>query len=105
DTTDQAAEALARRFRLTRLESFNFQLGGTKLYRWRIGDRRSVASVVRALQASGSVISASPNYVKRLQGQGRAGGPFEQYALAKLQVLQAHALSRGDKIPIAIIDG
>ena len=30
---------------------------------------------------------------------------LEQYALAKLQVLQAHKLARGDRILVAIIDG
>jgi subtilisin family serine protease len=106
ETTDQAAEALARRFRLARLESFNFELAGTKLYRWRIADRRSVTSVVRALEASGSVISVSPNYYTRLQGEETvAASPFEQYALAKLQVPLAHTLSRGDRILVAIIDG
>jgi len=108
DTTDAAAEALARRFGLARLESFNLQLTGTKLYRWRIYDRRRVPTVVRALEADRSVISVSPNYIMRLDGEATAmvgGSALEQYALTKLQVQRAHALARGDKILIAIIDG
>src|SRR5262249_40508582 len=101
DTTDAAAEALARRFGLARLESFNLQLTGTKLYRWRISDRRTVSAVVRALEADRSVISVSPNYIMRLDGES----PLEQYALTKLQVQRAHTLARGDRILIAIIDG
>ena len=46
----QTIDALQRRFRLTRIEQQSFQLTGTTLYRWRIPDRRSVATVVRALE-------------------------------------------------------
>jgi hypothetical protein len=108
DTTDQAAAALAQRFRLERLDSFDFQLAGTKIYRWRISDRRSVPTVVRALEASGTVISVSPNYIMRLHGEETVavGAPaLEQYALTKLQVPQAHRLARGERVLIAIIDG
>jgi subtilisin family serine protease len=108
DTTDQAAQALAQRFNLQRLESFDFQLAGTKIHRWRISDRRSVPTVVRALETSGSVISVSPNYIMRLHGEHTVavGAPaLEQYALTKLQVPQAHTLARGERVLIAIIDG
>src|SRR5262249_12008824 len=108
DTTDAAAEALARRFGLARLESFNLQLTGTKLYRWRISDRRTVSTVVRALGRDRSVISVSPNYIMRLDGEATVadgGSPLEQYALTKLQVQRAHTLARGNRILIAIIDG
>jgi len=107
-TTDQAADALAGRFRLTRLESFEFQLAGTKLYRWQIGDGRPVPAVVRALQGERQVLSASPNHILVLQGgpsSEMSGAAFEQYALAKLQLPQAHAIARGDQVLIAIIDG
>src|SRR5262249_56595741 len=90
DTTDQAAQALAQRHQLTRVESFNFQLAGTKLYRWRINDGRSVPAVIRALAADRSVISVSANHIHKLDGDytdGSTGGSaLEQYALAKLQV-------------------
>jgi hypothetical protein len=107
-TTDQAAAALAQRFRLTRLESFDFQLAGTKLFRWRIADRRPVPTVIRALEVDRSVISVSPNYVMKLNGElavTTGAPPLEQYALAKLHVLQAHALARGNKVLVAVIDG
>ena len=47
----QQIDALQRRHRLTRIESLTLQLSGTTLFRWRIPDRRSVASVVRGLEA------------------------------------------------------
>jgi hypothetical protein len=116
NTTDETAEALVRRVRLTRLESFDFDLAGTKLYRLRITDpdRRTVPAVIRELERMPGVISASANFIARLQDDTSTEpakttepntSPLEQYALAKLQLPQAHALARGDKILIAIIDG
>jgi hypothetical protein len=55
--------ALQRRFGLARLESQTFQLSNSTLYRWRILDRRSVTSVVRALEGDRLVASAQPNYL------------------------------------------
>ena len=109
--TALAAEVIARRHRLVRLESFTSQLGGTTLVRWRIPDRRSVPAVVRALQADGTVISVQPNYLAVLSddvrpdatvGVGR--GDPAQYALAKLQMPQAHALATGADVLIAVVD-
>src|SRR5262245_48384201 len=56
--TPQALDALARRHRLVRLES----LTSTTFHRWQITDQRSVADVVRALEADTSVRVAQPNY-------------------------------------------
>jgi subtilisin family serine protease len=113
-TADRTAEDLARRYRLTTLESFDFQLGGTKLYRWGIidRDRRSVTSVVRQLERAPGVVSASANIISRLQQDPETVGigapnrtPLEQYAFDKLQMPQAHALALGERVLIAIIDG
>lgn len=99
----QQIDALQRRYRLTRIESQTLQLSGTTIYRWRIPDRRSVASVVRALEA-GRVI-AQPNYVFALQADApKAEGDAAQYELAKLHLPQAHALAKGDGVLVAVID-
>jgi hypothetical protein len=105
----QAVEALARRHRLNRVESMRFQLTGTTMFRWRIADRRSVPAVVRALEADTGILSAQPNYFTTLQeGPSPATavgvGDPAQYALAKLQMPQAHTLAKGDKVLIAVID-
>jgi subtilisin family serine protease len=92
----QQIQALQNRHRLTRLESQTSQLSGTSLYRWRIPDRRSVATVVRALEADNVVASAQPNYQFALHPA--------QYELAKLRLPQAHALARGGGVKIAVID-
>jgi len=90
-------DALQRRFRLTRIESHTFQLSGTTLFRWRIADRRSVASVVRALEGNALVAAAQPNYRFTLQQNNaklaHEGDPA-QYALAKPHLPQAHAVAK-----------
>jgi hypothetical protein len=103
--SQQQIDTLQRRFRLTRIESLTFQLSGTTLFRWRIPDRRSVASVVRALQADRVVTSAQPNYLFTLQGDElKTEGDAAQYELAKLHLPQAHTLAKGDNILVAVID-
>jgi subtilisin family serine protease len=99
-------DALQRRFRLTRLERRVFLLTGTTLYRWRIPDRRSVASVVRALERDALVVSAQPNYLFAVQQTvGTASeGDAAQYELAKLHLPQAHQLAKGDNVRVALID-
>jgi subtilisin family serine protease len=105
----QQIDALLRRYRLTRIESQTFQLSGTTLYRWRIPDRRSVTTVVRALEGDRAVASAQPNYLFALQQgqtevQAKNEGDPAQYELAKLHLPQAHALAKGDDVLVAVID-
>jgi hypothetical protein len=108
-TTTQQTDALARRQRLTRVQSATFGLGGTTLVRWRITDRRSVPVVVHALETDAAVISAQPNYLFALQDQTgapaaqREGDPA-QYILDKMHLPQAHELARGTKVLVAVID-
>ena len=105
--SSQTIDALQRRFRLELLAQQSFQLTGTTFYRWRIPDRRSVASVVRALE--GNRVVAQPNYLFTLQEDvartdAMNEGDPAQYELAKLRLPQAHALASGDKILVAVID-
>jgi subtilisin family serine protease len=101
----QQIEALQRRHRLTRLESQGFQLSGTTLYRWRFAGSRSVATVVRELEADRLVAWAQPNYLFMLQqNETRTEGDAAQYGLAKLRLPQAHALAKGDNVLVAVID-
>jgi subtilisin family serine protease len=101
----QQVDALQRRFNLTRIESQTLQLTNTTLYRWRIPDRRSVATVVRALEGDRLVASAQPNYLFTLQEDGGRGeGDPAQYELVKLHLPQAHALAKGGSVLVAVID-
>lgn len=101
---------VTRRYDLTQLESQSFPLLGATLSRWHIGGRRSVPSVVEALQNQGGVVaSVQPNYLFALQdeaGQPAATeqGDPAQYVLRKLQVAQAHQIATGANVPVAVID-
>ncbi len=121
--------SVQQRHRLTRLESQSVALTGTTFYRWRIPDRRSVAAVVRALEADTRIASAQPNYRYTLQQDGApkaepaALSPdktegaatlqsFEinakidplQYAVLKMRLDEAHGLAKGDNVLVAVID-
>lgn len=103
---DAQINALVQRFRLTRLETVNFQLGATTALRLRIPDRRSVPSVVRALEGDANVLFAQPNYVFTLvEERAAATAPgAEQYELGKMRLSEAHRLARGGKVVVAVID-
>jgi subtilisin family serine protease len=104
--TDAQADELARRHRLTRLQSQSFPLTGSTFFRWRIPDGRSVDAVVRELVAAGNVKSAQRNNIFRLQqnAAAKSEGDPAQYALAKMRLPEAHQLSVGADVTVAVID-
>jgi subtilisin family serine protease len=105
---DQTARSLVQRFRLAQVDSFDIPGAGTRLYRWRLLDRsRTAPQVARAIAADRSTVSVSLNYIMRLYGgpATEIAPPLEQYALAKMQLPQAHVLAQGGDVLIAIVDG
>jgi hypothetical protein len=110
--------AVARLHKLARTESQDFSLTGRRIFRWRITDGRPVGTVIQMLSTDMRIIAAQPNYFHYLQQEKPAEGtPTEtkperpapqadstQYAVAKLRLPQAHAMSRGDNIVVAVID-
>jgi subtilisin family serine protease len=118
--TTEAIDAFARSMRLTRVESFT--ANGITMFRWKIPDpsRRPVPTVIRSLEAQPIVVAAQPNYFYKVEdyqsGQPQTSarqepdaapvgeGDAAQYALAKLRLPQAHALAKGEKVLIAVID-
>jgi hypothetical protein len=119
----QTIDALAQRHNLDRVESLALP-SGTTFHRWKILGQRSVPTVIRALETERLAMWVQPNYLFMLQQatepvavtpeaatpeaappeQGASPGDLEQYAVAKLRLPQAHALAKGDKILIAVID-
>ena len=104
--TDAQADELARRHRLTRVQSQNFPLTNSTFFRWRISDNRSVDAVVRELVADGNVRAAQRNNIFRLQqdSAAKSEGDPAQYALAKMRLPEAHQLSVGADVTVAVID-
>jgi subtilisin family serine protease len=101
--TEAQAIALAQRHRLTRVESQNFPLIGATMFLWRIPDRRPIDTVARQLMADG-VRSVGRNYRFALQQAETAYDDPGQYAIGKLHLTQAHAVTKGDDVRIAVID-
>ena len=100
------ADDLARRHRLTRVESQEFPLVGSALSLFRINDRRSVETVRTELAADAGVRSVHLNFRYGVQDQKSVltEGDPAQYALGKLRLPEAHALSRGSNVTVAVID-
>lgn len=104
--SDAQLAALARRHRLVRIASQNFSLLDARIGLFRIIGRRSVTMASRELAADSAVRSVQPNF--RYLLQERKVTPVEgdpaQYALARLRLPQAHRLSHGVGVTIAVID-
>lgn len=112
--TPQAADALARRFNLQRLQSLYLASTDSTVFRWVIPGNRSVPEVIGLLGKSG--INSSPNYFYALSQSEAASastasapadkseGDPAQYALGKLRLPLAHGLTKGDRVLVAVID-
>jgi subtilisin family serine protease len=102
------ADDLARRHRLRLIGSQDVPLVGSAFSLFRIADRRSVETVRTELVADAGVRSVHLNFRYVLQDQKSAPvlteGDPAQYALAKLRLPEAHALSRGSNVIVAVID-
>ena len=113
-TPPAAITQFAGRYNLTQVETQNFTLIGTSLYRWRIGNGRSVSSIVQALGSENIVASVQPNNIvvaqndaskpADVQGASQQQGDSSQYVLTELQAAQAHQLATGKNVVIAVID-
>jgi len=114
-TTPAQVAAIARRNGLTPVVGGEVASSGIMLQRWAIEDRRPVADVIHALQAEANVQTAQPNFrfalAQSAQAAGSAGwtetpanGFSVQYAPAKLHLPQAHRLSTGQGVIVAVID-
>ena len=101
----------ARSLQLTELESQSFALTRRTLRRYRIDGTRSVANTLRALSRFGRVSTAQANLISQVQ-QGapastHAAAPdaaAAQYVVSKLHLLEAHKISSGDDVLVAVID-
>jgi subtilisin family serine protease len=106
--TDAQADALARRYRLARIASQDFPLIGTTIGLFRITDNRAVETVQTQMRADSSVRAVQPNFRYVLQDQtttpALGEGDPAQYALAKLRLPEAHKLSYGSNVTVAVID-
>ena len=100
------ADELARRHGLARLQSQSFPLIGATIGLFRVTDRRSVDTASREFSTEAGVRSVQPNFRYVLQEQKAKTSDADdiQYAVAKLRLTEAHKLSKGADISVAVID-
>jgi hypothetical protein len=109
-TPQSAVDDIARRTGLTQLDSQVLNLLPATMYLLRIEDGRSVRTVIQALAGYRIVRLAQPNYGYELAQQTVApaatgqDGEFAQYILQKLRIQDAHLVSKGANVSIAVID-
>jgi hypothetical protein len=101
--------AIARRHGLAPVTGGTFTATGLTLQRWRITDDRPIADVIRALEAESGLTGAQPDFrFKLAQAAGLTAQPADdfsvQYAPAKLHLAQAHRLTTGGGVIVAVID-
>lgn len=96
---------IARQNRLTRISSQRLELIGSTVFRYRIADGRQVPDVVRALEQDLRIASAQPNFLYRLaEGPAPNSLSSTQYAVVKMHLPEAHRLSIGRGVVVAVID-
>jgi len=103
----QLLDQIARSLQLTLLETQSFTLTGRTLQRRRIDGNRSVAATLRALSRYPSIAAAQPNYLYRLQQNqpaAAADAGAAQYVVSKLHLMEAHRVTNGDDVLVAVID-
>lgn len=100
-----AVDDIARQNRLARISSQRLELAGSTVYRYRVTDGRPVPDVVRALEQDVRIAVTQPNFVYRL-AQGPAPNSLSgtQYALLQMRLPEAHRISTGLGVSVAIID-
>lgn len=110
--TAQMRNSLVNTLQLTELETQSFQLTGRRLSRFRIDGTRSVPAMLRLIARNFAGVSggwANMLYTGA-QTQPRAGqsAPSDagtaQYVVGKLHLQEAHRISSGENVLVAVID-
>ena len=100
-----AVDDIARQHRLTRISSQRLEFAGSTVYRYRITDGRSVAVVAQALEQDVRIAATQPNFVYRLaEDPARNSLSGTQYAVLRMRLPEAHRVSTGLGISVAVID-
>jgi len=110
--TAQMRNTLANTLQLTELETQRFELTGRTLSRWRIDGTRSVSATLSAIvrnhpRVSGGwanmVYVGAQTQAPSVQSPPATAGSA-QYVVSKLHLLEAHRITSGDDVLVAVID-
>jgi subtilisin family serine protease len=98
-------DEIARQNRLTRISSQRLELAGSTVYRYRVTDGRPVPAVVQALEQDARIAATQPNFVYRLAESPTPNSMSgTQYAALQVRLSEAHRVSTGLGISVAVID-
>ena len=107
-TTAQDIAAMAQRLGLALVAQDNIGVLGRSIYTFRITNGQSVREVIRAARAARVNAAPQPVYLyERTQDQNNPDGDGDdstQYIIKKLRLAEAHRITKGDKVVIALID-
>ncbi|MDP2802541.1 MAG: S8 family serine peptidase, partial [Phreatobacter sp.] len=114
DAPRDAIRQVERRFGLRLLQREIAEVVGAVMHRYRVPNRQTVPAAIRAMQQAVGFAYIQPNYVferpefrVRLQSANamRAGRDQRlQYVVDALRLSEAHQISRGQRVAIAVID-
>ena len=106
DTPAQYLNVVARRLQLTLLETQSFALTGRSLQRWRIDGTNSVRATLGGVKPFPRISTAQPNFLYRFGQSQLPAQPAAaaQYVVPKLHLLEAHRITNGDDVLVAVID-
>ncbi len=102
----QYVNVVARLLQLTLLETHSFALTGRSLQRWRIDGGNSVRTTLQRLSPFSRIAAAQANLLYGF-GQAQPPAPADgaaQYVVPKLHLLEAHKISNGDDVLVAVIN-
>jgi len=110
--TTQMRTRLANNLQLTELETQRFGLTGRTLSRWRIDGTRSVSATLNLIARNYPGVSGGWVNMVYVGAQTQApaiqsapaSASSAQYVVNKLHLLEAHRISSGDDVLVAVID-
>ena len=100
----QTLNTIAASLNMTPMEDTTIGLTGRRLHRWRIDGGGSVQDMIRNICNSNRFLGAQPNYLYALAQAKQEQVNSDQYAPEKLKLPEAHRLSMGDRVLVAVID-
>jgi hypothetical protein len=72
-------------------------LVGTTMYRYGIASKRSVVTTIASLETDRRITAVQPNYLYTLESEAAGALAEAQYAVPKMRLTEAHALSSVQK--------
>jgi hypothetical protein len=103
----QQINQMTSQLQLTLLETQSFSLTGRTLRRYRIDGGRSVRAILLAMRRYAIVVAAQANHyfaAAQVHAQAVPQADTEQYVVTKMHLLQAHRVTNGDDVLVAVID-